>query len=288
MERLVFVGPGRVGLALGYALIQADAVDSLTYFGRHDEPPPHPLFIQGLAEYRYGIERPPPRTTALFLTVPDRALGEMAMAVAARGEAPEGCVAFHCSGAHGGDPLEPLHRRGYGVGTFHPLQAVANPVVGAERLMGSSFAVSGDAEVLAVARRLVGALGGRAIQVPTTRRPVYHAAAVMASNYVVALLGEAVRLLEDLGVPEEEAVHALSVLARGAVDDVGTLGPRQALTGPVRRGDTEIVALHLRTLGERDRELYRVLGLRALAQVQDELDPETIEELERLLGGRRS
>jgi len=286
LERLVFVGPGRVGLALGYALSQADAVGSLVYFGRHEEPPPHPVFIQGLAEYRYGLERPVEGTTAVFLTVPDRALGEMAMAVAARGEAPPGCAAFHCSGAQSGDSLEPLHLRGYPVGTIHPLQAIANSVVGAERLVGSSFALSGEPEALIVARRIVSALGGRGIQVPTTQRPLYHAAAVMASNYVVALMGEAVRILENMGIPEEDAVHALTSLAHGAVDDVQELGVAGALTGPIRRGDAETVGLHLRTLKERDREIYSLLGLRTLDWARADLEAEVIEELERLLGGR--
>lgn len=284
MERLVFVGPGKVGLALGYALAQADAVGSLTYHGRHEDPPPHPLFGQRLAEYRYGLERPPEGTTAVFLTVPDRALGEMAMALAARGEAPPGCVAFHCSGALGADPLEPLHRRGYSVGTFHPLQAVANSVVGAERLVGSSFALSGSPEALAVARRIVSALGGQGLQVPTTHRPLYHAAAVLASNYVVVLLGEAARLLMAAGTSREEAERALASLARGVLDDVGELGSARSLTGPVRRGDVETVGLHLRILEERDRELYALLGRRALDRVRGELEPEVAAELERLFG----
>jgi predicted short-subunit dehydrogenase-like oxidoreductase (DUF2520 family) len=284
LERLVFVGPGRVGLALGYALAQADFADSLIYYGRHEEPPPHPLFIQGLAEYRYGVERPPDGTTALFLTVPDRGLAEMAMTLATRGDAPPGCAAFHCSGALGADPLEPLLSRGYHLGTFHPLQAIANSVVGAERLTGSTFALSGDPEALAVGRRLVAALEGRWIQVPTTGRPLYHAAAVMASNYVVTLLGEAAKLLEQLGVPREDAEHALGSLARGAVEDVGELGTGRALTGPIRRGDVETVALHLRTLGGRDRELYRLLGRLTLDRVRGELEPEVFEEMVRLLG----
>ena len=91
MERLYFVGPGRMGIALGYALIQADAVESLTYCGRRPEPPSHPMFNQGLARYVYGIERPEAGTTALILTVPDDALAETAEHVAAQGEAPEGC-----------------------------------------------------------------------------------------------------------------------------------------------------------------------------------------------------
>jgi predicted short-subunit dehydrogenase-like oxidoreductase (DUF2520 family) len=286
VERLVFVGASRVGLALGYALAQADAVESLVYHGRREEPPPHPLFFQGLAEYRFGLVRPEDGTTAVFLTVPDEALAEMAMEVAALGEPPPGCVAFHCSGTLGADPLEALHARGYRVGTLHPFQGLANPVVGAERLVGAWFALSGGPQALAVARRIVSALGGRGITVPTTQRPVYHAASVMASSYLVVLLGEAMRLFRTVGVSDEETEGALTSWARGTLEDVAELGVDAALAGPVRRGDVEVVGLHLRALDAEDRELYSLLGRRALDRVRDELDPGTVEELEQLFRRR--
>lgn len=283
MERLVFVGPGRVGLALGYALIQADAVSSLVYHGRRPEPPSHPLFHQGLAEYRYGLERPAPGTTALILSVPDRVLPEISVALAARGQAPAGCPAIHTSGVQGAEPLEPLNRVGYRVGTLHPLQSIANPVTGAERLVGSGFAVSGEREALAVIRRLVGILEGRAMTIPTHRRPLYHASAVLASNYLVVLLREAVRILQEAGAGAEEAEDAIVALARGTLTNIQELGLDQALTGPIVRGDLETVELHLRTLAPDDRDLYALLGLRALTGGADRLSPEQISEFKELL-----
>ena len=76
-DRLMIVGPGRAGLALGYALWQAEALESLTYCGRRAEPPAHPLFIEGPARYCFGLERPEAGTTALLLAVPDDVLPEM-------------------------------------------------------------------------------------------------------------------------------------------------------------------------------------------------------------------
>src|SRR3954469_21899365 len=134
-DRVLFVGPGRTGLALGYALSQVHgALDSLTYCGRRPEPPAHPLFIEGVATYVFGLQRPEPGTTAVFLTVPDDVLPEMAHALAGQGQAPEGCAAFHCSGALSVEVLAPLHARGYHVGSIHPLQSLAHPITGAERL----------------------------------------------------------------------------------------------------------------------------------------------------------
>lgn len=268
---------------MGHALSQTDQVGSLIYHGRRPEPPDHPLFFQGTAEYRYGLEAPEGGTTAVFLTVPDHALAEIALALASRGDPPEGCPVFHCSGALGAEILAPLHARGYRVGTFHPLQAVANPVVGAERLLGSAFALSGEADALATARRLVAGLGGRGITIPTSRRPLYHAAAVMASNHVVVLLREAMRLFQEAGASGEEAESALLGLARGTLENAEQLGIAHALTGPISRGDVDVVGLHLRTLESEDARLYAALAERALASVRDRLPPDTVGALDDLL-----
>ncbi|MEX1257512.1 MAG: Rossmann-like and DUF2520 domain-containing protein [Gemmatimonadota bacterium] len=282
MERLVFIGPGRVGLALGQAISRAVGELDLLYQGRRPEPPAHPLFHQGVARYQYGLERPAEGTSAVFLTVPDAVLPELAVALAARGPAPGGCAAFHTSGALGADPLAPLHAQGYEVGTFHPLQAIANPISGAQHLFGSAFAISGEPAALATARRLIGLLGGTGITVPTTRRPLYHAAAVFASNYLVALLHEAADIFQDAGATREEAERALTALARGTLDNVEELGIEGALTGPLLRGDVETVELHLRTLDPRDAALYAALGRRTLAWVRDRIPQEAASRLDEL------
>ncbi|TVP76372.1 MAG: DUF2520 domain-containing protein [Gemmatimonadales bacterium] len=274
MERLVIVGPGRVGLSLGQALHEADAVRSLIYHGRHPDPPEHALFRGGVAEYRYGVERPPEGTTAVLLTVPDHSLREMAELLAARGDTREGTPVLHCSGALGAEPLEALHRAGYQVGTLHPLQAVASAETGARRLAGAAFAVSGEPGALAAGRRLVQALSGAVLSVPTRLRPLYHAAAVLASNYLVVLLREAEGLLRDAGTSQEEARTALLALASGTISNATELGFGEALTGPVVRGDADVLDLHLRTLPEPVRSLYAQLGLRALEQTDRPLPPD--------------
>lgn len=279
MERLVFIGPGRTGLALGYAFAHAGDEVEVTYMGRSPEPPAHPVFHEGLATYRYGIERPAEGTTAVFLTVPDGVVSEMSAVLAERGAAPEGCVAFHCSGALAADPLAPLHARGYRVGTFHPLQAIALSGGTPDRFRGSFFTFSGEPEAMATARRMISALGARGIAVPAGRRPLYHAAAVMASNYVVVLLRDAIQLFERAGASPEDARDAIASLARGAIENVSRLGVEDALTGPLARGDVDTVALHLRTLDRDEATFYATLGKRGLAWVGERLPGTSAAEL---------
>lgn len=275
MAGALIIGPGRMGLALGCALRQAEAVDRLTVCGRRPEPPTHPLFIQGLADYVFGIRAPVPGEEVVFLAVPDTVVSEMAQLLAAQGSPPGPCAAFHLSGALSTDVMAPLHARGYAIGSFHPLQAVAHPVTGSDRIPGSSIAVTGSPAAVSVARRLASALGSPVINVPEHRRPMYHAAAVMASNYLPPLLDAACRLLERAGVEHEDALPALLPLVEGTLANIRELGLERAVTGPVARGDLETIDLHLRALDEDDRRLYAVFGRELTRLVGDALSEDT-------------
>lgn len=268
-EQVVIIGPGRMGLALGAALRQAAAVDRLIFVGRAMEPPPHPLFDPAgddevAVEYRLGPGPLPAGTTVLILAVPDDALAEVVYDITMSGPAPAGCAALHLSGAVSTDVLTPLHTAGYAIGSMHPLQSVADPWLSGERLFGATFAVGGEPAAVAAARRIASELGGEAIVIPHALRAQYHAGAVFASNYVVALVAAAVRLFGAAGIAEEEAVRALLPLVRSTLDNVEHIGLRAALTGPIARGDVDTVRLHLTRLSAEDRALYSALGLEAL------------------------
>lgn len=279
LPHVVVVGPGRAGLSLAQALVRADAVRSLTVCGRRPEPPAHPMFAHGHAEYVFGLGGLEPETAAVFLAVPDGVIPELAHALAGQGAAPPGCAAFHMSGALTTEVLAPLHARGYAVGSFHPLQALAHPLSGADRLPGSWVAVTGSPEATAVARRLADALGSPVLSVPESRRPLYHAAAVLASNFLPPLLDGAARLLERAGVPYDQALPALLPLVRGTLENIAECGVEGAVTGPIPRGDVETVALHLRALEGPDRTLYAVLARELLRLSAAGLPEERVREL---------
>lgn len=283
-DRLVMVGPGRMGLALGGALHHAGALESLTFFGRSSEPPPHPLFDRRDVHYQMGLRRPPEGTTVIVLAVPDDTLHQVANELGHTGPAPPACVALHLSGALSTDVLAPMHGAGYIIGSLHPLQTVADAWSGVERLSGCAYAIAGEPGALTATRRIVAALDGRPLVIPPALRPVYHASAVFASNYVLAATAAVARTLTEAGIDERDAVAAALPLMRGTMDNIEQLGLGPALTGPVARGDVDTVRLHLSRLSPRERRLYSALGLETVRLARAVgLDPDRAEALESLL-----
>lgn len=285
-ERLWVVGPGRIGLSLGALLADAGAVAALAYTGRSAEPPDHPLFrgAHPRATYSRTLAMPRPAATGVIIAVPDAEISGIATRLADL-PVPRHLPVLHTSGALGAEALQPLADLGSGVGSLHPLAAVADPASGPGRLRGAWFAVEGSAGAARLADWIVAAAGGRTLRVPLGGKPLYHAAAAVASNYVVALLGFAERLAAGAGLDPAEARAALVELALGAVRNVQPAGPAAALTGPIARGDVGTIAAHLAELSAADRALYSVLAREALALAGSGLDPAVLDRLERMLGG---
>jgi predicted short-subunit dehydrogenase-like oxidoreductase (DUF2520 family) len=215
----------------------------------------------------------------VFLTVPDGAVEVVAAKLAATGPAIPATVSFvHASGALELGALAALRPR-HSIGSFHPLRSFPEPGP-PEAFRGIVIAV--DASSVALRRllgRLARDLGAKPRRVDDSQRALYHAAAVLASNYVVALLGEAVDVLEQTGWIERDAIRGLVPLAKGALLNVKRRGAVAALTGPIRRGDAATVGRHLDALGQLDAsspsrrprrtDLYRMLGEVALEIAQE-------------------
>lgn len=185
-------------------------------------------------------------TDLLVLATPDAAVEH----VATRVQPDEAAVVCHLSGVLGLGPLAGHPRRA----VLHPLVALPDPARGADRLGGAWFGLAEAGDPLA--DDVVRALDGRAVRIAEEDWVRYHAAAVVAANHLVALLGQVERIAAGVGAP----LAAYLDLARGSLEDVLALGPAAALTGPVRRGDTDTVARHLAALPEAERAAYRALS----------------------------
>jgi predicted short-subunit dehydrogenase-like oxidoreductase (DUF2520 family) len=222
----------------------------------------------------------------VFLTVPDAAIGPVAQSVAWR----TGQAVVHTSGVDSLASLAAARQAGALVGSLHPLQTFA-PSPAADPLApfaGITCALEGDAALLPRLEALVAVLGARSLRLPAEAKPLYHAAAVVASNYLVTLLHLAAELWDAFGVDERTAIAALLPLVQGAVDNVAAHGPGRALTGPIARGDLATVERHLAAI-ERGRPEalppYRALALATLTLARSEggITPQAAAALEALL-----
>ena len=232
----------------------------------------------------------PHHATRILIAVPDDAIGDVAALLAEAGFA-QGVV-LHTSGAHGPEALAVLAAAGVSCGALHPLQTVASRQEGVAVLRGVTFAVDGEGEAAAWAGEIVALLGGLTVRIPTKSRPLYHAAAVMAGNYLVALLAAAVMLMKEAGVEESAALRALAPLARTSLENALRLGPAAALTGPIQRGDADTLRGHLAALASVPpaiADLYRAAGLEALELARQRGLPEVADRMmeEILRKGRR-
>jgi predicted short-subunit dehydrogenase-like oxidoreductase (DUF2520 family) len=171
----------------------------------------------------------------VVIATPDAAVPATAAAI----DPVDSAVVVHLSGSLGLDLLGRHPRRG----ALHPLVPLPDPERGSERLRsGVGFAVAGDP----VVRSMALALGGRVVEVDDQSRATYHAAATIAANHVVALMGQVERVAGASGLP----LDVFAGLVRAAVDDAMALGPEAALTGPAARGDWGTIARHRAVLAD--------------------------------------
>jgi predicted short-subunit dehydrogenase-like oxidoreductase (DUF2520 family) len=191
----------------------------------------------------------------------DDAIGDVARSVAP-GVRP-GRVVVHFAGSHGIDVLAPAMETGAAAAALHPVQALPDYETGLTRLPGSSWGVTCSEGLVEWATVLVeNELDGHPVQVAEGDRPLWHAAAVMTSNGVAALMGSGMALLEAIGVPQPRAV--LGPLAAGTVANVRVAEQASsAFTGPIVRGDLATVERHVDGLRTRAPELLEAYRLAA-------------------------
>jgi predicted short-subunit dehydrogenase-like oxidoreductase (DUF2520 family) len=187
--------------------------------------------------------------------------------------------------------LAPLGAAGVSCGAIHPLQTIRDAKSGARDLRNAAFAISGDSAALGWAEEIATVLSGTIVRIKPDGRLFYHAAAVMASNYIAALLDSAEGLMLMAGVPKKDALRALGPLARAALENVLQNGAVEALTGPVARGDAATVAAHTQALQATESSiatLYEAAGLCALRMARARgLNEDQAENVRRALTGRR-
>jgi len=228
----------------------------------------------------------------VLVAVPDDVVSQVGRRIvdAWRDSVPSQAAVVHTSGALGVHALDEVHALGAATGVCHPLQSMMNLDAALEWLPRSCFGISGHGLGYEVAALIAEHVSGSFVTVEDARRPLYHAGACVASNYLTVLLEAAGGLLMDgAGLSWHEALQALGPLIDGTLENVRRWGTRDALTGPVARGDVGTVHRHLVAMQERQVparwfNVYRTLGEAALDVAETRgLDHEVAQAVRRTL-----
>ena len=219
----------------------------------------------------------------VLLAVPDAMIEEVAAALSRSGAITAGHVVLHLSGVLGADALKPLAGSGAALGSLHPLLSFGDPGSVPLRLQAAAAAVEGDERARVAAIALARRIGLAPFELDAAAKPIYHAGAVFAANFLVTIAATARRLFERAGVPPDLAARGLATLMGGVLENVIKKGAPRALTGPVKRGDAETVRTHLQALDPADAALYRSLS-KATLEIA-ELTAEQRRAVERALEG---
>lgn len=281
-ERVFIIGAGHVGRGLHRAF-KASGIDVIGLHGHRPSP-----WTTSTGPLPASVSN----ANAIIVAVRDEQIDDVLSDIisergsGARGRIASGTVVVHTSGGAEPKLIPTLAEVGLSGGTFHPLVPFANPDRAPELMRRAWIGIDGDDQARATSRRLAGHVGARTLEIPAGAKSVYHAAAVMSSNFPIVLAAVAGEMLASLGIPERSAQQAVHSLMEGAVSNLSDAPPEQALTGPVMRGDSETIVRHLNAIrGDAGaRAVYKRMSLAALEiAARGGTDPEKVEEIRKIL-----
>jgi predicted short-subunit dehydrogenase-like oxidoreductase (DUF2520 family) len=200
----------------------------------------------------------------IFITTWDDAIETTCQEISRRGAIRPGDKVVHVSGVGGLDILDSAKEAGAFVASIHPLQSFADTKNAIENLPGSTFGITANDEIYEWAAEIVTALGGTYFPVAEEDKPLHHAAACMASNYLVTLMSIVEQIYQSLGLEGDKAVKAFWPLVRGTIKNIESKGVAPSLTGPIARGDIGTLKKHLKVFHSKCPSLlplYREMGI---------------------------
>ena len=277
------IGAGRLGLALGIALSKAGYTINLVVARSSASAKHAATLLKTTGEHvgAKGLTNQSRRSLELIasssiiiVATPDDAIPGVAKNLAeafhslrfVRGR--RRLVAVHTSGALSSEVLQPLKAQGISIGSIHPLISISDKNGAGDSLSRAFFSLEGEPAAIRVGKRLVQDLGGRSFVIDARSKPLYHAAAVMASPNLTALFDIALEMLSRCGISERRARQILLPLVQSTLANLADQEPARALTGTFKRGDLATAREHINAMdsaGLSDAlRAYAVLGQHSL------------------------
>lgn len=292
MYRLNVVGCGKVGRVLAAALWRGEGISEISVCNRSLMSTRASQEFVGAGRICQSVQELP-EADLWLVGAQDSQLVGLDETLAQLASLRAGQIVFHCSGAYPSSLLRLVREKGAAVASFHPIQSFADPARALDSFRGTLCSVEGDPRAYEVLSDLFGRVGARVFRISSEQKLICHAGHVFASNYLVVVLDAARRLYEQVGMSDEISRACIESLARGALTNVSYMGTDRALTGPVARGDVELVRAQHDALGliptNSDgfdpRALYAILARAAtdIAERRGEVDSAALRDLRELL-----
>ncbi len=263
--KIAFMGAGKVGCTLGLYLKKKHEI--VGYISRTSSSAEEAAKLCDTKAYKDAAELLE-KCDLLYITTPDDAIADVWTKLCRNPKTAQllkGKLVSHASGSLSSDILSNAKDYGAYAYSTHPLFAIASKIDSAKKLNKALFVVEGDEEKLALMTNLYAEMGNPVQTISTEEKTRYHAAAVLASNHVVALYSLAAKELEKCGFSTKAAAGALAPLFLGNAQNIASLGPIKSLTGPAERGDYETINKHLQLLSGNTKQIYELLNEEALA-----------------------
>jgi len=285
-DTVAILGLGKVGTAVGFLLSRA-GYRIAAVASRSEASLTQGMVYTGGKPY-LNFPEAARAADCIIIATSDDAIAHVCKEISREGGIKPGAKVIHMSGAGGLDLLESARAAGAHVACIHPLQSFPDVDSAVRNIPGSTFGITSPDEIREWSFQVVRDLGGVPFLISDADKPLYHAAASIASNYLTTLIHMVEEIYQSLGLNREETIRAIWPLVMGTIANIETNGTVDALTGPVARGDAGTVRKHVNALRQKLPDLleaYSALGILTaeLGLKKKTLSPETARLIKEIL-----
>jgi len=256
------IGAGRLGKNIALALSTAQIISSLFIYNRSKESAHLACQEIGSGTAVDKIEQLP-AADVTWICTNDDSIHLIIDALMNHSTLQHNSLVIHCSGVLNSTLLNPLKTRGCSVASFHPLKAFKTNYLAPDAFNNVDCVLEGDPVAIAWLKQTFSLLGAQLTAIKPEAKTIYHAAACMASNYLITLASCSEELLHQAGISPQQSRRMLVNLMQGNLTNLHqTEHIAESLTGPIARGDTQTLALHLDAIENKEiQHLYKAAGL---------------------------
>ena len=284
MYNIGFVGAGKVGVSLGIYISDIDYIKIQGYYSRTKDSSVYAASLTGSKNFS-NIEELVKKSNVIIISSPDDEIREVWETISKFSI--QNKIICHCSGSLSSEIFFDASSKGASVCSIHPILAISSKENSYKDLYQAFFTLEGQDKAVEFFSSVLKSKKNKYKVLSSREKTKYHISSVFISNLIIAMGSISIKLLDDYNFSQEEALAALKSLAMGNMDKLFTLGPQDALTGPVERNDLGTVERHLKALDhdhyDNIEKIYRLLSLELVDLAREKNCDRDYSRLENLL-----